>query len=621
MGDRIRTSETHRVGAGRDRTRRPPTRDGSHPGLRPRMALRSPEDVLSLQALAGNRAVSRLLSASPSVAPVDHPAEQRAEASPSGFTRSEAARSGGGRHASPLASGPGRELGADAGRRLGMSAEQLESVRLHTGPESDELNEALGSEGFSHGSDIFLSSEHYRPGTAAGDGLLAHEVSHAAGSPAGTGQLFMKRTKKHLDFLRFKRKETHIARMLASMALSKIGADKLADKVSTDSDGDQYDHYGHWWVEAGSLRDPADLSSWNPVESWGWWPAHGVGIAETLKITRVEGLLNQGDANDPHHGDKADTEFHPVMEVEDSEPYEAIRDRVLGKVREFATSFKGSWNWRLAWGKNCHTFQDRMKKKLDLHHQNVKAWLTGAGLQKAEPTPRKLSEIITELDDLNMIGGGYGMLNAMSAIIRGKFSQAEIAALTDDEKRQLVAAINRNQEGWNRARASDVNEFFTAATGEPTNLFNSTHETADVPKVPSTPPVLTTSTESTAPTTEVSDQPTVSVPPPQPALDRDRLMGLAKTVQTVTKGLVTGSAYVKPGEEVYVTQVTDDQVQFERSRFEGGGRFWVDAAAFMAALDDDSSGVGRPRSDSVNSGETSEPSGSRRSSRRMSVSS
>jgi hypothetical protein len=137
--------------------------------------------------------------------------------------------------------------------------------------------------------------------------------------------------------------------MLATMALDKLGAHDLADRVDTDAQGDSYDHYGHWWVEAGSLSP--DGLTWKPIESYGWWPAHGVGIAEILKITRVEGKLNQGKSEDPHHGEKADTEYHPVLEVDDKDDYEAVRDSVMDKVRTFAKGFSGSWNWRLGWGK------------------------------------------------------------------------------------------------------------------------------------------------------------------------------------------------------------------------------------------------------------------------------
>ena len=304
--------------------------------------IRSAVDALALQRLAGIRAFSRLLYTSSFVAGEDHPMERRAEVAERGDRSSSPPidmSPTGPRRSSPLATESGAPVPAAAAADLGLSAGAVSGVRVHRGAEADELNEALGSEGFTHGSDVFLSRRFYQPGTASGNQLLAHELSHASGPAAASGGLYMKKQKKYLDFLRFKRKETHIARMLTSMALNKVGAKGLAQKVDTDKQGEDYDHYGHWWVEAGSLAD--DTTSWTPAESYGWWPAQGVGIAETLKISRVEGLLNQGDKNDPHHGEKADLEFHPVMEVDDSESYEAIRDRVMGEVHNSRHGLQG----------------------------------------------------------------------------------------------------------------------------------------------------------------------------------------------------------------------------------------------------------------------------------------
>jgi hypothetical protein len=121
----------------------------------------------------------------------------------------------------------------------------------------------------------------------------------------------------------------------------------------------------------------ASTGAWYPRESFGWWPSSGVNIAQTLKLGKantVDGQLNRGGKDDPHHGENAPG-FYPVLEVDDTESYDAIRSRVTNSVRSFATSFQGTWNWRLAWGKNCHTFQERLKKHLGVHHQESKYWL------------------------------------------------------------------------------------------------------------------------------------------------------------------------------------------------------------------------------------------------------
>lgn len=75
-----------------------------------------------------------------------------------------------------------RALGAD-----------FRHVRIHTDARSDRLNDALRSRAFTVGADVFVGRGQYRPGTPAGDELLAHELTHtvqqgavrALGSAAG----------------------------------------------------------------------------------------------------------------------------------------------------------------------------------------------------------------------------------------------------------------------------------------------------------------------------------------------------------------------------------------------------------------------------------------------------
>jgi Domain of unknown function (DUF4157) len=52
-------------------------------------------------------------------------------------------------------------------------------LRVHAGPMADWLNEEFGSRAFTYGDDIFIRASEYRPGTAEGDALIAHEVAHA----------------------------------------------------------------------------------------------------------------------------------------------------------------------------------------------------------------------------------------------------------------------------------------------------------------------------------------------------------------------------------------------------------------------------------------------------------
>jgi hypothetical protein len=302
-------------------------------------------DVLALQRAVGNRAVSQLLGRQVEVAPEDHPLERQAEM---------AERS------------PWHREGDPSG------------VRVHVGGRVDEVARMLGAEGFSYRRDVFLSSQHYRSGTESGERLRAHELAHATGPAATSGLVHLKRVRKRLDFLRVKKIESHIARGLMASGLRRVGAGGLASKVDTP------EGWGHWWVEAGVLPNTMHIMDWRPAESYGWWPEKS-GVTPGEALTRVKGSLNRGDPTfDPHHGDAADVQYHPALEVEESEPYEQVRDRVMDQLYAFANGFDGSWNWRLGWGKNCHTFIERMEKQLGLSRGGAVEWLEGMGVRESK---------------------------------------------------------------------------------------------------------------------------------------------------------------------------------------------------------------------------------------------
>ena len=114
------------------------------------------------------------------------------------------------------------------------------------------------------------------------------------------------------------------------------------------------DKYGHWWFEMGH-------------ESYGWWPKHPVGSWNTL--IGVAGELNgttsfNGRATrDPHHGDEADEEFHPIVDSDDKRAESSIMDC----LRKFALSYSGDWRWTFGLGQNCHTFQEAAMRHCKLH--------------------------------------------------------------------------------------------------------------------------------------------------------------------------------------------------------------------------------------------------------------
>jgi hypothetical protein len=289
--------------------------------------------MLTLQRLAGNEAVTALVTGTRRipVAPAGTAHEREADAN--AVSCSAPALGPALTRRCPLAAGSGRPVtGAVAGLHVGGRA-ALDGVRLHADENAHRLTGALGAEAVTHGSDIFVSRDHYRPGTDSGSRLLAHELTHVAqstGSAPAAGQLHLKRVKKHLGFLQFERKKAHITSMILGMMGDNLGL----KNTQVVKDLNAMDHYGHWWVESGNLEQ---TEAWHPVQSWGWWPKAGVGIRDTLKVSEqhtVKGLLNQGCRNDPHHGEdksKGVEVFHPVLEFDDErETDDELRRRVMG---------------------------------------------------------------------------------------------------------------------------------------------------------------------------------------------------------------------------------------------------------------------------------------------------
>jgi hypothetical protein len=121
--------------------------------------------LLTLQRTIGNRATSHLV------------ASYRADAG--GDLGGLGGRSG----------GAGRPL--DPATRAFMEArfgEELGAVRVHADPRSARSAERLGALAYTVGRDIYFAAGQYRPTTAAGRHLLAHELTHVVQqSGAGNG--------------------------------------------------------------------------------------------------------------------------------------------------------------------------------------------------------------------------------------------------------------------------------------------------------------------------------------------------------------------------------------------------------------------------------------------------
>ncbi|MEV7866253.1 DUF4157 domain-containing protein [Streptomyces sp. NPDC088124] len=89
-----------------------------------------------------------------------------------------------------IVSGAGQPLDVSVRRELEEQlGHDLGRVRLHTDRDASHLTDLLGADAVAVGQDIFFGEGAYRPGTADGQRLLAHELLHTIQNPDGLGTL------------------------------------------------------------------------------------------------------------------------------------------------------------------------------------------------------------------------------------------------------------------------------------------------------------------------------------------------------------------------------------------------------------------------------------------------
>ena len=77
------------------------------------------------------------------------------------------------------ARGSGGSLdGATLQRMGGAFGQSFDHVRVHADTGADRMARDLNAKAFTNGSDVFFRAGQYAPGTAAGDHLIAHELTH-----------------------------------------------------------------------------------------------------------------------------------------------------------------------------------------------------------------------------------------------------------------------------------------------------------------------------------------------------------------------------------------------------------------------------------------------------------
>lgn len=103
----------------------------------------------------------------------------------------------------------------------------LSGIRIHTDSLAVELTRALRAQAFAHGKDIYFNDGRFRPGSAEGDHLLAHEIAHTVQQGAVRQQVVQLQAEDDPDAV-WVRPEAIEAERLARGEIGTVNA-KLTD--------------------------------------------------------------------------------------------------------------------------------------------------------------------------------------------------------------------------------------------------------------------------------------------------------------------------------------------------------------------------------------------------------
>ena len=82
------------------------------------------------------------------------------------------------------ATSAGRPLERDVQARMRPDSVDRSSTRVHADARAARLADTVDARAFAYGQDVYFGEREYRPGTAEGDRLLAHELAHTIQQPA-----------------------------------------------------------------------------------------------------------------------------------------------------------------------------------------------------------------------------------------------------------------------------------------------------------------------------------------------------------------------------------------------------------------------------------------------------
>ena len=121
----------------------------------------------------------------------------------------------------------------------------LSQVRVHTGPDANQLAEQVSAEAFTYRQDVVFSSGAYQPSSPTGRRLLAHELAHTmqqrGGSRAGS-PMIARQSRSDVDYEKARRWNLRLARRVswgATLGTYRPEWVELWDADSYDAFADQ----------------------------------------------------------------------------------------------------------------------------------------------------------------------------------------------------------------------------------------------------------------------------------------------------------------------------------------------------------------------------------------------
>jgi hypothetical protein len=101
------------------------------------------------------------------------------------------------------AKGSGQSLPDNVRRSMeGAFGADFSGVKIHTGDQSNALNESISARAFTTGQDIFFNKGEYNPGSSSGKEVLAHELTHVVQQNGSAVQLDEQPVNRMIDVQR-----------------------------------------------------------------------------------------------------------------------------------------------------------------------------------------------------------------------------------------------------------------------------------------------------------------------------------------------------------------------------------------------------------------------------------